>query len=159
MVNEPSVFEPLKVLCINLLRRLNQILSIGVGRFWILGWGGKGGKVQNIGGGAVSGDKPFAGCKLIGAPAPNQCQTITFFTLKTDNTAKLRIELKSVPLEITSNKIQGTYITLVFLLFHIGIEGKCSWTIRGGGGKRYIAPPPPKLTPHPSPLPLFLRLC
>ena len=47
--------------------------------------------------------------------APNQCQTITFFTLKTENTAKLRIELKSIPLEITSNKIQGTYITLVNL--------------------------------------------
>ena len=128
--------------------------------------GGEGDKVQNIGGGAVSGDKPFAGCKLIGAPAPNQCQTITFFTLKTDNTAKLRIELNSVPLEITSNKIQGTYITLVFLLFHIGIEGKCSWTIRGGGGGegggggvKDILPPPPRLTPHPSPLPLFLRLC
>ena len=40
------------------------------------------------GGGAASfrilggkGAKLFAGCKLIGAPAPNQCQIITFLTL------------------------------------------------------------------------------
>ena len=58
MVNEPSVFEPLKMYFINLLRRLNQNLRIGVGRFRILRWGwGRGrrgeggGKVQNIGGG------------------------------------------------------------------------------------------------------------
>ena len=50
---------------------------------------------------------------LIGAPAPNQCQIITFLILKTDNTAKLRIELKSILLEIPSNKIKGTYIKLV----------------------------------------------
>ena len=48
-----------------------------------------GGKVQNIGG-------RVAGCKLIGAPPPNQCQIITFLTLQTDNIAKLRIELKSI---------------------------------------------------------------
>ena len=58
----------------------------------------------------------FAGCKLIGAPAPNQCQMITFLDLKTDNMEKLRIELKSILLEIPSNKIKGTYIKLVLLL-------------------------------------------
>ena len=63
-----------------------------------------GGKVQNNGGG---GGKLFAGCKLIGAPAPNQCQKITFLTLKTDNIAKLRIRLKSILLEIPLNKIKG----------------------------------------------------
>ena len=63
------------------------------------------GKVQNIGGrGAIL----IAGCKLIVAPAPNQCQIITFLTLKTDNIAKLRIELKSILLEIPSNKMKGT---------------------------------------------------
>ena len=45
------------------------------------------------GGGGAKGGGLFAGCKLIGAPAPNQCQIITFLTLKTDNIAKLRIEL------------------------------------------------------------------
>ena len=53
-------------------------------RFRILGWGGQGGA------------KFFAGCKLIGDHAPNQCQIITFPTLKTDNIAKLRIKLKSM---------------------------------------------------------------
>ena len=38
------------------------------------------------------GAKLFAGCKHIGAPAPNQCQIITFLTMKTDNIAKLMIE-------------------------------------------------------------------
>ena len=69
--------------------------NIGVGRFGILGeGGGRGGKVQNIG--RPRWAKFFAGCKLIGAPAPNQCQIITFLTLKTDNIANLRIELKSI---------------------------------------------------------------
>ena len=74
-----------------------------------MGGGGQGSeywgaKVQNIGGGGGQGGaKLFAGCKLIGAPDPNQCQIITFLTLKTDNIAKLRIELKSILLEILSN--------------------------------------------------------
>ena len=48
-------------------------------------------KVRNIGGGGPrgGGGKTFAGCKLIGNPAPNQCQIITFPTLKTDNMEKL----------------------------------------------------------------------
>ena len=81
------------------------------------GWGCK---VQNIvggggGGGTRVGGGLFAGCKLIGAPAPNQCQIITFLTLKTGNIAKVRIELKRLLLEIPSNKIKGTYIKLVHL--------------------------------------------
>ena len=75
-------------------------------------------KVLNIGRGQGSeywGAKLFAGCKLIEAPAPNQCQIIAFLTLKTDNIAKLRIEIKSILLEIPSNKIKGTYIKLVHL--------------------------------------------
>ena len=74
--------------------------------------------VQNIwrrGGGGCKGAKLFAGCKLIGTPAPSKCQIITFLTLTTDNITKSRIELKSILLEIPSNKIKGTYIELVHL--------------------------------------------
>ena len=55
----------------------------------------------------------FAGCTMIGAPAPNQCQIVTYLILKTDDIAKLRTELKSILLEIPSNKLKGTYIKLV----------------------------------------------
>ena len=89
-------------------------MIIGVGRFlkyWGGGGGGGGGKVQNSGGrGGGKGAKLFAGCKLIGASIPNQCQIITFLTLKTDNIAKLGRELKTILLEIPLNKIKGTYI-------------------------------------------------
>ena len=57
--------------------------------------------------------KLFVGCKLMGAHAPNQI--ITFLTLKTDNIARLRIELKRILLEILSNKIKGIYSKLVHL--------------------------------------------
>ena len=57
--------------------------------------------------------KPFASCKLIGAPAPNQCQIITFPTLQTDDILTLRMKLEMIILEIRSNKIKGTYIKLV----------------------------------------------
>ena len=63
--------------------------------------------------GGPRGAKFFAGCKLIGAPAPNHYQLITFLIMKIVNIAKLRIELKSILLEIPSNKIKGTYIKLV----------------------------------------------
>ena len=83
------------------------------------GGGGGGGECKKAklggGGGECKKAKLFAGCKLIGDPAPNQCQTITFLTLKTDNIAKLRIELKSILLEIPSNEIKGTCIKLVHL--------------------------------------------
>ena len=65
-------------------------------------WGGGGGNF-------------FAGCKLIGAPSLDQCQIIRFLTLKTDNIAKLRIELKSILLDIPSNKIKGTHIISLHL--------------------------------------------
>ena len=45
------------------------------------------------------------GSEYLGAKVgPNQCQIITFLTLKTDNIAKLRIELKSIRLEILQIK-------------------------------------------------------
>ena len=79
----------------DLLHRRRKVLNIG----------GEGGQVSEYwGGGQVSeywgGGGGGAGYKLIG----------TFFTLKTDDIAKLRIELKSILLEIPSNKIKGTYI-------------------------------------------------
>ena len=55
--------------------------------------GGCGARFRILGG-QGGGANFFAGCNLIGAPAPNQCQIITFLTLKTDNIAKLRIALK-----------------------------------------------------------------
>ena len=119
---------------------------------------GGGGNVQNIGG--PRGAKLFTGCELIGAPAPNQCQIITFFTLKTANIANLRLELKSIYLEITSNK-KRTYINKfinwytcdLVLLFHIDVEEKCGWIIGGGGGRQRVCWPPPKLLGGGCPLP------
>ena len=73
------------------------------------GGGGQGSAYWEGKGGA----KLFAGCKLIGAPALNQYQLITFLIIKIVNIAKLRIELKSILLEKPSNKIKGTYIKLV----------------------------------------------
>ena len=67
------------------------------------GGGGQGSEYS----GPRGGGKFFAGCKLIGAH--NQCQIITFLTLKTDNIAKLRIKLKSILIEIPLNKIKGTH--------------------------------------------------
>ena len=84
-----------------------KVLNIG-------GGGGAGGRFRILGG-RGKGAKPFPGCKLTGDPAPNQCQIITFLALRTDNIAKLRIELKSILLEIPSNKIQGQSIKLVHL--------------------------------------------
>ena len=47
-----------------------MIIGVGVGRFLILGGGVR---VQNIGGEERGGGANFfVGCKLIGAPAPNQ---------------------------------------------------------------------------------------
>ena len=74
---------------------------MGGARFRILGGGG---------GGGARGDKLFA--------PPNQCQIIRFLTLKIDNLAKLRTELKSIPSEIPSNKIKGTNIKLVRSSFY-----------------------------------------
>ena len=68
-----------------------------------VGGGGGGGKVQNIRGGGRGRGKLFAGCKLIGAPVPNQYQIITLLILKTDDMAKLRTALKSILLEIPFN--------------------------------------------------------
>ena len=66
------------LLCVSHRRR--KVLNIGSG-----GGGGAEQSSEYWGGG---GEQLFAGCKRTGAPAPNQCQTITFLTLKTDNIAK-----------------------------------------------------------------------
>ena len=60
------------------------------------GGGWRGGQGSEYWGGEQRRAKLFTGCKLIGAPAPKQFQKITFFTLKTNNIAKIRIELKSI---------------------------------------------------------------
>ena len=89
--------------------RRRKVLNIGGPRFKILVGGGGG---QGGGGGganfslAVNRSEPLT---------PSQCHIITFLTLKTDNIAKLRIELKCVLLQIPSNKIKGKYIKLVHL--------------------------------------------
>ena len=93
-----------------------------------------GAKVQNIGGGPKG--QLFAGCKLIGAPAPKQYQIITFFTLKTNYIAKLRIELKSILLEIPSNKIKGILLSLLPLSLFSAILTVCVWG--GGGGANFV---------------------
>ena len=72
-----------------------------------------GGKFQNIGGEGVG--EGVAGCKLIGAPAPQSVPDNYISHIKTDNIAKSRIQLKSKVLEIPSNKINGTHIKLVHL--------------------------------------------
>ena len=97
--------------------------------------GGGGGKVQNIGGGGGrGGGQLFADCKLIGAPAPNQCQIITFFTLKTNYITTLRIELKSILLEIPSNKIKGILLSPLALSLFSAILTVCVCGGGGGGG-------------------------
>ena len=89
--------------------RRRKVLNIGGPRFRILGGGG--------GGGQGGGGKLYTGCKLIGATAPKSVpNNYIFNTLKTDNIAKLRIELKRILLEIPSNKIKGTYIIKLVLL-------------------------------------------
>ena len=98
----------------------------------------------------------------------NQCQIITFLILKSDNKGNSRIELRGIVLPVPSNQIKITSIIILpstwyicdFFLFHIEIEGKCGWTIRGGGGgKGYVGPPsqiiggracPPPLLSHSS---------
>ena len=44
-----------------------------------------------------------------------------------------------------ANKIKDTSFSLVDLLFHIEVEGKCGWIIGGGraGGAKCILPPSP----------------
>ena len=63
-------------------------------------WGGGGGQGSEYWGGGA-----------------NQCQVIEFLTLKANNIAKLRIEMKSILLEIHAHsyKIKGTYTKLVLL--------------------------------------------
>ena len=101
-----------------------------------MGWGRGGGQGSKYWGGGQRGQL-FAGCKLIGAPAPNQrCQIITFFTLKTNYIAKLRIELKSIHLEIPSNKIKGILLSPLPLSLFSAILIVC---VCGGAGASFVA--------------------
>ena len=81
----------------------------------------------------------------------NQCQIITFFILKSDNIENSRIELKGIVLQVPSNQIKVTFIIILpfnfvhlsIFLFHIDIEEKCGWIIRGG--QRVCWPPPSQM--------------
>ena len=96
-----------------------------------------GGQGSKYWGGGARGDQFFAGCKLIGAPAPNQCQIMTFFTLKTNYIKQLRVELKSILLEIPSNKINGISLSLLpFLCFLPFLQCVCGGGGGGGAGER-----------------------
>ena len=91
------------------MHRRRKVLNIWGAKVQNTGmWGGGGG-----GGGGGRGSKLFA----VRAPSPNQCQIITFLVPKTDDIEKLKIDLKSLLLEIhvSSNKIKGTYIKMVHL--------------------------------------------
>ena len=97
----------------------------------------------------------------------NQCQIIKFLILKSDIIENSRIELRGIGLPVPSNQIKvtfnfiypSTWYICVFSLFHIKIEEKCGWIIRGGG-KRYVAPlsnywgglNPPPSPPLPTPM-------
>ena len=58
----------------------------------------------------------WGGAKVMLPPPPSLSlsfyayEIIAFLTLKNDNIAKLRIEFKSMLLELPSTKIKGTYI-------------------------------------------------
>ena len=104
---------------------------------------------------------PLLAVNWLGSLPFNQYLINPFLTLKTDSIAKLRKELRSLLLEIPSDKIKGIFIKLVHLwssfTVHIDIEGKCGWII--GGAKGYVAPPPSKIIVGGWELPLlFLRL-
>ena len=60
--------------------RRRKVLNIGGTTVQNI-WAGKRRGGGGVGGGK-GGCKLFAGCKLIGAPAPNHCQIIAFLTLK-----------------------------------------------------------------------------
>ena len=66
----------------------------------------------------------------------NQCQIITFLILKSDNIENSRIDLKGIMLHVLLF-YPSTWYICDFFLFHIEIEGKYRWIIRGvGGGQR-----------------------
>ena len=93
----------------------------------------------------------------------NQCQIITFRILKSDNIENIdniensRIELREIVLPVPSNQIQviftypSTWYICEFFLFHIGIEGKYGWIIRGDGQR--VCWPPSQIIGGPGPLP------
>ena len=109
-------------------------------------WGG--------GGGWQGGRQTFRWLKTDRNPRPS-INSKWFFTLKTNSTAKLRIELKNALLEMHSNKIKGTYIKLVHLWSSFTFSHRHwrkLWVDYWGGVKVYYVAPPP--TPHPLPTPI-----
>ena len=94
----------------------------------------------------------------------NQCQIIAFLILKSDNIENSRIELKGIVFpRYLQIKIKlhlllfypSTWYICDFFLFHIELEGKCRWIIRGPKGmlppSNYWRPAPLSPLPPPSP--------
>ena len=119
---------------------------IGVGRFRILGGGGQGGpnspQAHDVLTTSMRRNDVASTSFRRHVPTRfliNQCQIITFLTLKSDNIENSRIELKGIVLPVRSNQIKVTFIIILpfnlvhlsFFLFHIEIEGKCGWIIGG----------------------------
>ena len=108
----------------------------------------------------------------------NQCQIITILILKSNIIENSRIELREIVLPEPSNQIKVTLLLFYpstwyicdFFPFHIEIEGKGGWIIRGakgyvgppsqiiGGGGAAPHPPPPHPTPPGPPLPTPMQL-
>ena len=76
----------------------------------MMGGGGGGARFRIFGGWGVAKGEGANFSPAITDRSPRPQSVPTFLTLKTDNIVKLRIELKSILLEIHSNKIKGTYI-------------------------------------------------
>ena len=80
LLHEIAIFQTVKSeVIISLFETMRLSVSISLRNLdnSLRGGGGKGGQL-------------FAGCKLIEAPAPNQCQIMTFFTLKTNYIKKIK---------------------------------------------------------------------
>ena len=95
-------------------------VSIGVGRFRILGGGGGKGE-----GGANSQQAHDVASTSFRRHVPtrfliNQCQIITFIILKSDIIENSRTELRGIVLPVPSNQIKVTFIIILpFNLVHL----------------------------------------
>ena len=108
------------------IRYLKALLSIGVGRFRILGgqgleyWGVKGDPSSQQAHDVVltSMQRNDVASTSFRRHMPtrflrNQCQIITFVILKSDNTDNSRTDLKGLILQVPSNQIKVTFIIIL----------------------------------------------
>ena len=117
---------------INLITFIHYLYYIGVGKFRILGGarfrilGGQGGPNSQQAHDVVmmSMRRNDVASTSFRRHVPtrfliNQCQTITFFILKSDNIENSR-ELKGIVLQVPSNQIKDTFIIILpFKLVHL----------------------------------------